>query len=190
MMAGNPLAEWKACDRLRQADLDHLMAAGVPIMALAGNADGSGFCVARDRIVPHVGARRFEFARHDTTAGESVPALIVLALDARGRPLDLVATRNGGVPFVGSWLGLVGLLGEERLWRARDVLTVHPSPLDWLRASRTGVCVVDPVWATPMLRDAGPIEVGTHVERRRLSDMLTVRLPDIRVRPTERSAAA
>ncbi len=190
MRAGNPFAEWCACARLRQADLDHLRAAEVSVLALAGDLEGGGFCVMRDRIVPHVSAHRFEFSRHDATAGEGVPALIVLALDSNGDPTDLVAFRNGPAPFIGSWLGRIGMLGEDGLWRARDALTVHATPLDWLRAERRGVCVVDPVWAAPKLRDAGTMEVGSQAERRRLADMLTVRLPDIRVRPTIRSAAA
>ena len=70
MMAGLLVAEWKACDRLRQTDLDNLTAAGVPIMALAGDADGGGFCVACGTgSCPTSAARRFEFARHDDHGG-------------------------------------------------------------------------------------------------------------------------
>ena len=190
MIRSDLVAEWKACGVLRQSDLDGLTAAGVPILALAGDAYGGGFCVMRDRIVPHHRARRFEFHRHDETAGEGVSALIVLALDVYGDPMDLVAFRNGPAPFIGSWLGRIGLLGEDSLWRTRDLLEVHATPLDWLRAERRGVCVVDPVWASSTLRDAGTLEVGSQAERRRLADMLTVRLPDIRIRQSARSAAA
>ncbi len=189
-MSGDPFVEWGACDRLRQADIDHLIGAGVPALAIAMGPEDAGFALARDRIVPHGTARRFEFARYDETSDRSVPALIVLALDARGRALDLVAIRSGSSPFVGSWLGLVGLLGEEQLWWARDVLTVHATPLDWLRAGRDGVAIVDPVWAAPMLRDSGPLEVGSQSERRRLADMLTVGLPRILVRQAARGIAA
>ena len=190
MMAGDPFREWRACGHLRQADIDRLRALGVLPLALAEGPRGIGFALARDRIVPHRGAGRFEFARHDASAGEEVCAFIVLALDDRAVPVDLVAFHAGGMPFVGSWLGRVGLLGEEQLHRARDVLQVHATPLDWLRGGREGVVVVDPVRAAPMLRDAGALEVESQAERRRLADMLTVRLPDIRVRPTIRSAAA
>ena len=190
MIRSDPVAEWKACGVLRQSDLDNLIVAGVPVLGLAGDVHGGGFCVMRDRVVPHRVARRFEFARHDAAAGEATAALIVLALDACGEPADLVAFHGGPTPFVGSWLGRVGMLGEDSLWRARDVLAVHATPLDWLRAERRGVCVVDPVRAAPALRDAGTMEVESQAERRRLADMLTLRLPDIRVRPTVRSAAA
>ena len=190
MKAGDLVAEWAACGVLRQSDLDGLIAAGISILALAGDAHGGGFCLARDRIVPHHQARRFEFVRHDETAGEGVPALVILALDAYGEPSDLVAFRNGPASFIGSWLGRVGMLGEDNLWRARDLLEVHATPMGWLRAERRGVCVVDPVWASSTLRDAGTLEVGSQAERRRLADMLTVRLPDIRIRQAARSAAA
>ncbi len=155
MIRSDLVAEWKACGVLRQSDVDGLTAAGVPILALTGDAYGGGFCVMRDRIVPHHGARRFEFVRHDEMAGEGVSALIVLALDAYGDPIDLVSFRNGPAPFIGSWLGRVGLLGEESLWRTRALLAVHATPLDWLRAERRGVCVVDPVCTSSTLRDAG-----------------------------------
>ena len=184
------VAEWDACGRLRQADLDSLMAAGVDVLALAGDRFGRGLCVVRDRIVPHARARRFELQRHDEVAGEGVSALIALALDGDGVPLDLVAFHGGAVPFIGSWLGRVGLLGEDNLWRARDALTVHATALDWLRAGRDGVVVVDPVRAAPMLRDAGLMEVGSQAERRRLLDLMAVRLPEVRVRQAERRAAA
>ncbi len=191
MTASDPFREWQACGLLRQADLDHLTAAGVPVLALAGDRFGGGFCIARDRIVPHAAARRFEFGRHDAVAGEGVPALIALALGEDGDPVDLVAFHGGPAPFVGSWLGRAGLLGADNLWRARDALAVHATGLDWLRAGRDGVVVVDPVRAAPMLRDAGAMEVGSQAERRRLLDLMAVGLPEVRVRrAVERRAAA
>jgi hypothetical protein len=186
----DPFHEWGACAHLRQSDIDKLLASGVPPLALAQGSRGIGFALARDRIVPHREARRFEFTRHDETAGEEVCSLIVLALDARGVPVDLVAFHAGATPFIGSWLGRVGLLGEEQIRRARDVLQVHATPLSWLRAGRDGVCVVDPVRAAPMLRDAGTMVVATPHERRRLVETISVRLPPIIVRPTLGRAAA
>ncbi len=105
MTRSDILAEWNACHLLLQADRDRLTSAGIPLMALAGNADGHGFCIMRDRVVPHAAAHRFEFARHDATAGEGVPALIALALGRDGAPFDLVGFHGGPAPFIGSWLG-------------------------------------------------------------------------------------
>ncbi len=190
MIGADPLAEWKACGLLRQSDLDHLTAAGVPVLALAGDRFGGGFCIARDRIVPHAAARRFEFQRHDAVAGEGVSALIVLAHGEDGDPVDLVAFHGGPVPFAGSWLGRAGLLGAENLWRARDALAVHAAGLDWLRAGRDGVVMIDPVRAAPMLRDAGMMEVGSQTERRWLLDLMAVRLPEVRVRRMVEGRAA
>jgi hypothetical protein len=188
--AGDPFTEWQACAHLRQSDIDRLLASGVPPLALAQGPRGIGFALARDRIVPHREARRFEFTRYDETAGEEVCSLVVLALDAGGVPVDLVAFHAGATPFVGSWLGRVGLLGEEQIRRARDVLQVHATPLDWFRAGREGVCVVDPVRAAPMLRDAGTMAVATPYERRRLVETISVRLPPIIVRSAVRRVAA
>ena len=190
MTHSDPFAEWRACAHLRQSDIDKLLASGIPPLALAEGPRGVGFALARDRIVPHRGARRFEFTHYDETAGEEVCALVVLALDAWDNPVDLIAFHAGPTPFIGSWLGRVGLLGEEQIRRTRDVLQVHASPLDWLRAGREGVCVVDPVRAAPMLRDAGTMAVATSHERRRLVETISVRLPPIIVRPTLRSVAA
>lgn len=178
------------CAHLRQPDMDKLLASGVPPMALAQGPRGVGFALARDRIVPHREARRFEFTRYDETAGDEVCALVVLTLDAWGVPIDLVAFHAGQMPFVGSWLGRVGLLGEEQVHRTRDVLQVHATPLDWLQAGREGVCIVDPVRAAPMLRDAGTMVVATPHDRRRLVETISVRLPPILVRPAVRSVAA
>ncbi len=117
MRAGDPFTEWRACSHLRQADIDRLQGAGVPPLALAEGPQGQGYALARDRIVPHRAARRFEFTRHDETAGEEVCSIVVLALDAWGVPVDLVAFHAGATPFTGSWLGRVGLLGEEQIHR-------------------------------------------------------------------------
>lgn len=190
MSNSDPFTEWRACGHLRQADIDRLLVSGVPPLALAEGPRGIGFALARDRIVPDRGGRRFEFTRHDETAGEEVCSLVVLALDAWGLPVDLVAFHAGPTPFIGSWLGRAGLLGEEQIHRARDVLQVHATPLDWLRAGREGVVMVNPVRAAPVLRDAGAMAVATSHERHRLVETITVRLPPIIVRPTLRSAAA
>ena len=184
------ISEWQACPHLRQVDIDRLIASGISPLALAEGPRGIGFALARDRIAPHRAAHRFEFLRHDATAGEEVCSFIVPALDAHGVPVDLIAFHAGAAPFTGSWLGRAGLLGEEQINRARDVLVVHATPLDWLRAGREGVCVVDPVRAAPMLRDAGRLEVGTYAERHRLLDLMKVSLPYVSVRGTERRVAA
>ena len=190
MTHSDPFREWRACAHLRQSNIDRLLASGVPPLALAQGPCGVGFALARDRIVPHRAGRRFEFTRHDETAGEQVCALVVLALDVWGVPVDLVVFHAGVTPFVGSWLGRAGLLGEEQIRHARDILQVHATPLDWLRAGREGVCVVDPLRAAPMLRDAGTMAVATPHERRRLVETISVRLPPIIVRPTLGRAAA
>ncbi|RYC29706.1 hypothetical protein D3273_22465 [Lichenibacterium minor] len=176
-----PFSEWKRCATLRQADIDGYLSAGVDIMSLVQSYDGSGLAVARDRIVAHPDRRRFEFSRFSRGAFLDVSAHILVALDREGEIADLVAFRGGENAFAGSWLGRIGLLGEEQLDRARDELRVHADVLSWLRAGRQGVVVIDPVRAAPMLRDAGSMVVGSWEEKRRLTDMLSVRLPPIAI---------
>jgi len=180
-MMADPLDEWRRCDRLRQAEIDDLVRRGVGILALAMAEDGSGFCLARDRVVVDLNGWRFEFSRFSRSPWLDIEALIVLALDRDGEPVDLVAFSTEGAPFVACWLGRVGLLGEEHLDGAwlDEPLRVHAGVLDWLRADRCGVVIVDKARAAPMLRDAGRLSVASWQEKRRLADMLAVKLPSI-----------
>ncbi|RYC29410.1 hypothetical protein D3273_23980 [Lichenibacterium minor] len=184
MSLSNPFCEWKRCATLRQNDIDGFLSAGIDIISLVQSYDGSGLAVARDRIVAHPEKRRFEFSRFSRGAFLDISAFILVALDREGEIADLVAFRGGENAFAGSWLGRIGLLGEEQLDRARDELRVHADVLSWLRAGRQGVVVIDPVRAAPMLRDAGSMVVGSWEEKRRLADMLSVRLPPIAVEAT------
>ena len=181
-----PFSEWKRCATLRQADIDGFLSAGVDIVSLVQGFDGSGLAIQRDRVVVHPAGRRFEFSRFSRGAFLDVSAFILVALDREGEIVDLVAFRGGENSFAGSWLGRTGMLGEEQLDRARDELRVHGDVLSWLRAGRQGVVVVDPVRAAPMLRDAGSMVVGSWEEKRRLADMLSVKLPPIAVEPAVR----
>lgn len=186
----DPFTEWTGCARLRQSDIDSFTSAGVPILALANGPDGRGFGLTRDDVA--VDGGRFEFARYARDGASIRSATIVLALDRWCEPADLVAFQCGANPFVATWLGRVGLLGEEGLddYRFDEPLLVHASPLDWLRAGREGVCVVDRARAASMLRDAGTMEVGTYAERRRLLDVMGVRMPQVLVRTGEGRRAA
>ncbi len=191
-MKANPFQEWRRCDRLQQADIDDLTRSGVGILALAMAEDGSGFCLARDRVVLHPDGRRFEFSRFSRSPWLDVEAFVILALDRDGEPVDLVAFPVEGVPFIATWLGKVGLLGEDQIEcpRLGDSLRVHAGVLDWLRADRTGVVVVDPIRAAPLLRDVGTLSVASWQQKHRLADMLAVRLPRIVVDTVIRVEAA
>lgn len=191
-MSSDPFTEWQSCAHLRQADMDALRAAGVPTLALAHGFDGTGLGLVRARVVVHPNGRRFEFTQYSRGAFLNVAAYVVPALDRELAISDLVAFSCSNAPFVSAWLGRVGMLGEEQLDDARlaQPLRVWSSTLDWLRADREGVVVVDPVRAAPMLRDAGPLVVGSSIERNRLADVMAVRLPRIEIEAPERRAAA
>ena len=100
----DPVAEWRRCALLRQPDIDRLLSAGVPVLALA-EAWWGGMCLMRDRVV--VDGARFEFGRY-AAALDAREAFLVLAFDRNGQPADLVAFRGGEGGFVASWLGVVG----------------------------------------------------------------------------------
>jgi len=185
----DPLSEFLLCRPLDQRSIDHMKSMGVSVLALMSGLDGTGHCIRQDRVEARDG--RFEFGRY--VNHEMVrDALVALAFDRDGRPADIVAWGMGSEPFVASWLGQVGLIGEEHLDGARlgEPLVVHPDPMAWLRSGREGVVVVDAIRAGPMLRDAGPIVVNSWIHKARLADMMTVKLPRIIVEPAVRAQAA
>jgi len=185
----DPVAEFPLCRPLDQRSIDHMRSMGVPVLALVSGLDGMGHCIREDRVETRDG--RFEFGRY--VDHEMVrDALVALAFDRDGHTADIVAWRTGSEPFVASWLGQIGLLGEENLDGARlgEPLVVHPDPMAWLRSGREGVVVVDAIRAGPMLRQAGEMVVGSHAERNRLNAIMRVDLPKIIVRSHVRVVAA
>jgi hypothetical protein len=66
---------------------------------------------------------------------------------------------------------------------------VHENPLDWLRAGRRGVCIVDPQRAAPLLRLSEPLGVTREAYGRRLRQALTPPAPRIVVASNARAAA-
>ncbi len=186
-MNGHPVWEWGLCSILTQRDVDKFVASGVDPTVLVQGRTNSGVSIVRDRIT--TSPRRFEFARYSQTDLLDGPAYIAVAFDRYAEPVDLVGWRQG---FIGSWLGQIGMLGEEQLDSPRfgEPLLVHPDPLSWLQAGRDGVVVVDPIRAAPMLRDAGPIEVASFGERKILLELMRIKLPDVMVRSDRKVVAA
>ncbi len=185
----DPIADFLLCQPLDQRSLDHMKSIGIPVLALASGLGGTGHCIRQARVEARDG--RFEFGRY--VKHEMVrTALVALAYDRDGRAADIVAWRTGPEPFVASWLGQVGLLGEENLDGPRlgKPLVVHADPMAWLRSGRDGVAVVDPARAGPLLRQAGEMVVGSHAERNRLNALMRVDLPKIIVRSHIRVVAA
>ncbi len=185
----DPVAEFLLCQPLDQRSIDHMKSMGVSVLALVSGLDGTGHCIRQDRVEARDG--RFEFGRY--VNHEMVrDALVALAFDRDGRAADIVAWRTGPEPFVASWRGKLGLIGEEQLDGSRmgEPLTVHADVMSWLCANRSGVAVVDPVRAGPLLRDAGTMQVDSHHGRNRLNAIMRVELPKIIVRSAIRVEAA
>lgn len=123
---------------LRQADLDALRAAGVP--AVARSCWGDYAPIARDRVVFE--GNHFEFARYRPQA-EPVSAYVMVLLGDGCEPLDLLAFRLGGQ--AATWNGAASMAGEEQVAfpRLGEPLDAHASVVEWLRADRRGIMILD-----------------------------------------------
>lgn len=163
----------------------------VPFVNLGMTAHGDLSMVRADSVVFRK-PRRFEFARYAKRADDAVQAFTFIARDQFGEPADIVAWEPRENRLA-TWRGLVSLLGEEQAFVARldDEVTLHANPLDWLRAGRRGLVVVDPARARSILLDAGPIVVPSLEQGQNLRKLLErVRLPKILVSQPDVGSAA
>ncbi len=145
----------------------------------------------RGRVV-FVDAARFEFEpdyRGDLTATEAV---LMLAYEPDGCPGDMIAWDVRGNRLA-TWLGRVPWCGDAFAPRCSEglALAVHESPLQWLRAGRSGVCLVE---AAPglcrQLDGAGPfLATGGPSHAARLKESLSGKPPKILVRKSLERAA-
>ena len=172
------LAEYLACEDLGPAAARWLVRQSVPDAALFVGQQGVPVLAATVSF----GRGCFEFERHH--AGDApCRALVWPVWDEWGDQVDLAAwnPRSGAV---GVWLGRVAMLGQEQLHRRAkgERLIVHATVLDWFRAGREGVAIVDQRRAVALLRDAGPLLVDDAAFGTQLERALTVRSPKIWVR--------
>ncbi len=148
---------------------------GVPVMALAGDGDGTGWCLATARV-ERVG-RRFDFRPED-----GVGAFVTVARDEDGWGVDLVAWDPKGewiTPWVG---GEVAVLGQHELLAPRlgEPLAVHRDALSWLRAGRSGVVILPPASARRLLENL-PLQADDVQHGEELRRLLTPPRPRIMV---------
>lgn len=181
-------AEHQRGRNLKQQDIDGFVSQGVPPLALARNRIGLFDWVLVD-YVAFLPESSFEFHRHMQSEKAEL-AYTVLVRDVCGDLIDIVAWQ----PTAGrlaTWLGRAGLLGAEQLYgpRLEGVLAVQESPLDWLRAFRNGVVVIDEQRAAGWLRDAEPLAVSSVEHGRHLKQILTPRQTRIFVSAAEGIAA-
>lgn len=203
-------AAFAQCDRLRQVELDWFRSHGVSGFALAGyRVDPAAIGAAQFRLVyryPHeepvdwlfevrrarvqfLPRGRFVFAWEDRCElAESVPALIIPALDGRSF-VDLVAwhPKTGRLASLERRVGW--LAGQER--EADAPLVVFTDPLGWLAAWRCGVVIVHEAMAVPFLREQDLLQVADVSHGEALQAMLSkVRLPRIVVPASTLTRAA
>ena len=113
-------------------------------------------------------------------------ALTFVCWDAFGDPQDICAWQPA-TGKIATWFGRAALLGEDNLNapQLEGGLQVHPDALDWFRAKRSGVVILDRQRAAPMLRDAGTLIASSPEHGRKLQELLRVPPPRILVpKPT------
>ncbi|WP_158266862.1 hypothetical protein [Alsobacter soli] len=163
-----------AARSLNQAELDWLRGQGVPAEAIH---KPSLLLAAR---VEFLAGGRFEFARGDDNA---VAAIVIITRDAFGAPRDLVAW-NPRTGDLGSLYGFAWALDESEIYAPRlddDPMRVWSTPLQWLRAGRRGLCLVDEVAARWQLAGIGALAAEDHVHGLALQAALALPLPEILV---------
>jgi hypothetical protein len=108
--------------------------------------------------------------------------LIIVGRNEFGEPADLFAYAPSTGQF-GAWLGRIGLLGEQFALEPRtgEPLTVFRSPLEWLRAGRRGVVVLNADRARSLLWAAQPLAVDNRQFGLKLRAALIAPAPQILV---------
>lgn len=158
------------------------------IEQVAGFAGGHGIIDVVD-----CGAGRFDW----TAPGDPFPAFVCEAYAEDGETtIDLVAWPISRPGTVLSMFGNAAWLGAWAAWNPASycfgkALTIHKTPLDWLKSGCTGAAVVNPRLAARELIDLpGPIAAQDKQHGRELLAMAQALVNRNRILvPTERRAA-
>jgi hypothetical protein len=155
---------------LTQSQIDGLRHQGVPAQAIIFDWADEPVAIKR-AFVEWIHGNRFVF-EDESTSGVVVDALIVVANDETGDPVDLIAFDLRG--HFGSWLG-APVLGLENAHAPRlsDALQVHRTPIDWLANYRRGVVILDHNRARHYLENAGRLVVSDADQGRHLMAAMT-----------------
>lgn len=137
------LATWRDVHRrLRQPEIDRLIAFGVPPIAIVRDPlpyDGEPLTAARIQFIND----GFEFAGLLRDADAAETAIIIPARDINGGIIDMGAWSPATGRFA-FWLNRLPMLGENNVLSPRfEPLRVHPTVLDWLKDNRMGVFIAD-----------------------------------------------
>ena len=153
--------------------LDRLQAKGVPRRAVLhdGAAGVDGHQLGTARVVFD---DRGDFAFAGGNETEAVGAFIIVARDAAGSPLDLIAwhVRTGDV---GTYFGRAGVLGLQDYFAPQisGLPILHRDVLEWLRAERRGAVIVDKKRAGRILLDTpGRIAVADKAMSLEIAEVL------------------
>jgi hypothetical protein len=104
-----------------------------------------------------IGATRVRFEDGYFIPDEAGERVITIVCFDSGVPIDIVAWQPK-TDQLATYLGRAVFLGDEddcfnpATWFGDDDLIVHTSPMDWLRANREGVVVIDQTHAGEILR--------------------------------------
>jgi hypothetical protein len=170
-----------SCRLLRATERERFLAAGVaqidlavPDMVLGANV------VFFDRT--------FAFPDELDEPEDVTSAFITICRDDYGDAIDLAAW-SPSTERMATWLGRAWAIDQFRLMRPRlaesGALPVHKSPLEWLRARRDGIVIIDSErakWQIAYLGRSLIVEDVSH--GRTLRHALTMPEPEIFVSPS------
>lgn len=184
------LAAWREEGRnLSQVAIDNLVSRGVPPLALGRDPlpwrDGYALRAARVVINPDLGL--FAFSACDPA---SINALIMPLRDESGDAADLLAW-SPREDRAALWAGNVCLAGQQEISSdagAQEPVQVRASILEWLRAGRAGVVVLDPPGAAFLLNGL-TVAAANPAIGRALASLLTLRPRIVVPVPEARRAA-
>ena len=115
---------------------------------------------------------------------EGHAAIILLAEDC-GEVIDLIAWQQKS-GAVASWRGAAFCLGDtEHIFNpatyfADDALRIHRTPLDWLKARRDGICIVQPDRAYPYLHAVQRVSCADEVYLQRVKRWTRAPAPTVK----------
>ena len=160
-----------------QAARDWFVANGVPPINLVKTWAGYYDMVLHDDVV-FLDDGYFEFSRYREGNPEAALTFVCWSQDGVAEDVCAWQTMTGKIA---TWLGHARMLGEDNLLGPRldGVLMVHADPLEWFRANRSGVVILNRERAAPLLREAGTLGVSTLEIAKKLKKVLAVELPEI-----------
>lgn len=176
-----------AASRVGRREFDRLASLGVSPVSIAD---------VGSRHVPF-GIVNAEVLKHGFYQPGAGAAHIVQPVFSDGGIIDLVAWRSLTPSRWNLRTGLGWLMGIDEVstvggWDASRPVKLHATPLDWLRASGEGICILD--WDAPELHTLSEIHAIEVDDRKLGSRLISVlsrpaRLPHLIVRSAVRHAA-